>query len=298
MISCPQKSEFSADQPRVPSPYEELVIYYFEGHYRPAGEILRDSFIGHWQEDNCCFLFFSVPAEDAIEQILKSQSQLVYVDRYCMSYSQWHGERVTTFRHGKLRVMPPWECGRENDRSAAGVLDILLDPGVVFGTGTHPTTRDCLAALELACNRGLPARVLDLGTGTGLLALAAARLGCSKIVAVDRNLLAAQTAERNVRRNQLADRILVVQGKAEDFVHLPVDLVLANIHYDVMVRLLRSDGFRSHRAFILSGLLCSQAQEVAETLTQLGAIIYKRWDHEGIWFTFYGELRPDVTRSI
>jgi ribosomal protein L11 methyltransferase len=168
---------------------------------------------------------------------------------------------------------------------------------LVFGTGTHPTTRDCLAALELACSRGASARVLDLGTGTGLLALAAARLGCSKILAVDSNLLAAQTAERNVRRNRLVDRILVVQGKAQDFVDLPADLVLANIHYDVMVRLLRSDGFRSCRQFILSGLLRSQAREVAETLAQLGAIIYKRWDHEGIWFTFYGKLPLDVTRA-
>jgi ribosomal protein L11 methyltransferase len=215
-----------------------------------------------------------------------------------MSYSQWQGERVTTFRQGKLRVIPPWECGRKSSRCGSGVLDILLDPGVVFGTGTHPTTRDCLAALELACSRGVPATVLDLGTGTGLLALAAARLGCSKILAVDSNLLAAQTAERNVRRNQLADRVLVVQGRAQDFVGLPADLVLANIHYDVMAQLLRSDGFRSCREFILSGLLRSQAREVAETLAQLGAMICKRWDHEGIWFTFYGQLRPDVTGAI
>ena len=273
MIGCPKKSESITAQPTVPSPYEELVIYYFEGHYRPAGEIVRDSFVGHWQEDNCCFLFFSSPAEDAVAQILKNQPQLVYVDRYCMSYSQWQGERVTTFCQGKLRVIPPWEGDREVSRCGSGTLDILLDPGVVFGTGTHPTTRDCLAALEMACSRGVPATALDLGTGTGLLALAAARLGCSKILAVDSNLLAAQTAQRNVRRNQLADRILVVQGRAQDFADLPADLVLANIHYDVMAQLFRSDRFPNCREFVLSGLLRSQAQEVAQTLARLGAII-------------------------
>jgi ribosomal protein L11 methyltransferase len=295
LISCPGQSESARDQSTAPRPYEELVIYYFEGRYQPAGQIVPNSFIGHWQEDDCCFLFFSGPAEDAVARIVKSQPQLVYVDRYCMSYIQWQGERVTTFREGKLRVIPPWEWSREISLCRSGVVDILLDPGVVFGTGTHPTTRDCLTALQLACSRRAPARVLDLGTGTGLLALAAARLGCSKILAVDSNLLAAQTAARNVRLNRLADRVLVVQGRAQDFVDLPEDLVLANIHYDVMAQLLQSSGFRSCREFILSGLLRSQAREVADTLAGLGATIYKRWDHEGIWFTFYGQLRPDVT---
>ncbi len=89
---------------------------------------------------------------------------------------------------------------------------------MVFGTGTHATTRDCLEALELAFNSHHIESVLDLGTGTGLLALAAARLGCKYILAVDINLLAARTTQRNIRLNQLDDKILAVQGRAEDFV--------------------------------------------------------------------------------
>ncbi len=298
MTSCPEMSRATADPAPLQSPYAELHIYYLAGRYRPTAELTGQSFIGHWQEENCCFLFFSAPAEDFIAQIVKGQAQLRYVDHYCMSYDQWQGGPLATFRQGKFRITPPWECGRQKERGADDALDIVLDPGVVFGAGTHATTRNCLEALELACSRGVPARVLDLGSGSGLLALAAARLGCSKIVAVDINWLAAQTAKRNVGHNQLADHILVVQGKAEDLVHLAAELVVANIHYDVMLRLVRSQGFRGCPKFILSGLLRTEAKEVAEILTQLGATIRRQWAHEGTWHTFYGEFPAHVTRTI
>jgi ribosomal protein L11 methyltransferase len=81
-------------------------------------------------------------------------------------------------------------------------MTILMDPGVVFGTGTHPTTHDCLSALQLAFDRQAVTRVLDVGTGTGLLALAAAKMGRASRVAVDLNHLAAETA-RNAMCNTI-----------------------------------------------------------------------------------------------
>lgn len=181
--------------------------------------------------------------------------------------------------------------------SADGLADklhIVLDPGLVFGTGTHPTTRDCLEALELA---GLSIHfqtVLDLGTGTGLLALAAARLGAERTVGVDLNLLAARTAARNVRLNQLEKRVVIAQGRAEDMIAYPADLVIANIHYDVMRRLIGTGGFLAKKHFILSGLMRSEAKDIAAGLARHPVKILRQWTHDGIWHTFYGKTEQEV----
>jgi ribosomal protein L11 methyltransferase len=174
--------------------------------------------------------------------------------------------------------------------TSSGKALSILDPGLVFGTGTHPTTRDCLDAVELAVRETTPQVVLDLGTGTGLLALATARLGCKINLAVDLNLLAAKTAAKNVRLNDLEGRVTVVRGYAEDFIVFPADLLIANIHYDVIKKLIRAESFASKKRFILSGLLRSEAKQVRIELERLPAKILKSWTHEGIWHTFYGKF--------
>ena len=174
----------------------------------------------------------------------------------------------------------------------------MLDPGLVFGTGTHPTTRDCLEALETAaCSKQIKT-VLDLGTGTGLLSLVAARLGSKRVVAVDLNLLAARTAARNVQLNQLEDRVVIVQAKAEDVIAYPADLLIANIHYDVMRRLISAKGFLDKKRFILSGLLRSEAKDVADRLARYPVKILEHWAREGIWHTFYGKMERDGSYNL
>ncbi len=185
--------------------------------------------------------------------------------------------------------MPPWEVTEDRVSSFTDKLPILLDPGLVFGTGTHPTTRDCLEALELAADSMKISSVLDLGTGTGLLALAAARLGGERIVGVDLNLLAARTARRNVWLNQLEDRIVIAQGRAEEMITYPTDLLIANIHYDVMHDLINSKGFLAKERFILSGLMRSEAKHIANTLQRYPVKILKQWTQDGIWHTIYGK---------
>ena len=251
-------------------------------------EIQQQCFIGNWEEDNFSFLFFSDPVPEEIKKLLRSQPHLTYMDSYHMSYEQWQGAILTSFDHGCFRVIPAWEsdaAGRHAPQS------IILDPGLVFGTGTHPTTRDCLDAVELAVCKKTPEVVLDLGTGTGLLALAAARLGCKINLAVDLNLLAAKTAARNVRLNNLENRVAVVQGYAEDFIKFPADLLIANIHYDIIKKLIRTESFAAKKRFILSGLLRSEAKQVRIELECLSAKIIKSWTPEGIWHTFYGEIK-------
>ncbi len=269
------------------APRQDLFIYYLKGRLKTASGMFQNNFLGNWQEEDDSFLFFSSPASRQVQNLLYQQRQLSYVDSYEMSYDQWLGEVFDTFDHGKFRITPIWESGK--GQSGDEKVEILLDPGLVFGTGTHPTTRDCLEALEAAACSEEFKTVLDLGTGTGLLSLAAAGLGSRRVVAVDLNLLAARTAVRNVKLNQLEDRVVVVQGNAEDVIAYPADLVIANIHYDVMRHLINAEGFIEKKRFILSGLLRSEAKDVADRLSRHPVKILKQWTRDGIWHTFYGK---------
>jgi ribosomal protein L11 methyltransferase len=235
-------------------------------------------------------LFFSSAADRQIDRLLQAQPHLKYVDHYRMPYRQWLGEKFTTFEHGAFRIVPPWELDEGRVDSAQDKLPIILDPGLVFGTGTHPTTRDCLEALELAAASIRLSTVLDLGTGTGLLALAAARLGGDRIVGLDLNNLAVRTAMRNVRLNGLEERMLIVQGRAQDMITYPADLLIANIHHDVMHRLISNRGFLAKKRFILSGLMRSEAKHVVHILRRYPVKILKQWTQDGIWHTIYGRV--------
>jgi len=276
-------------------PCSDLYIYYLQGHVRPEDEKFDHAFIGNWQEDGFSFLFFSRPAERQIEDLLNRQAGLTFLDKYHMSYEDWHGGSLAPLSIGSFYIVPPWLSAEAPGDPFQKKKNLILDPGVVFGTGTHPTTFDCLQALERVCGAEDVNAAIDLGTGTGLLALAAARLGCRKVLAVDSNYLAARTARKNSRLNQVQDRILVVQGKAENFMDISADLMIANVHYDVMRRLVASPGFMANKYFILSGLLRSQAEDVRLSLDNYPVRILNSWSHDGIWHTFLGSTNANNT---
>jgi ribosomal protein L11 methyltransferase len=267
-------------------PYNQLFIYYFQGRLISKAESFGDSFIGNWEEGDSSFLFFSEPADARIDQLLSAQQQLILEDRFCMSYDEWHGEPVNPFRAGRFLIMPPWRLVD----AAADEIPIILDPGVVFGAGTHPTTRDCLEAIKNLWDNEAVESSLDLGTGTGLLAIAAARLGCQQNVAVDNNFLAAKTARKNIALNKLNDHVRVVCGRAEDVLDWNVDLLIANIHYDVMRKLIVRQGFLKKKWFILSGLLRTETTKIEMQLSQKPVTIIEKWVRDGVWHTLFGKV--------
>ena len=265
-------------------PYQELHIYYIQGRVRPS-RILDGcaGFIGNWEEEGDSFLFFSLPAEGVVTALLTAQPRLAWLDTYQMSYDDWQGGAIRPLTVGRLHIAAPWHPLTVGDEDRT----ILLDPGVVFGTGTHATTQDCLTALQLAMDREPVRRVADLGTGTGLLALSAAHLGAREVVAVDLNHLAVRTARNNVGLNHMQARIVVVQGNAMNFMDLNADLMVSNIHYAVMRKLITTPGFFTHKQYVLSGLLRSQAKEIENLLRRCSTILQK-WERDGIWYTYWG----------
>jgi len=279
----------------MPCPYAELFIYQLEGRLDPQTVIEAGAYLGHWQEEGSAFLFFSAPMPSVVDAVLRWQPHLRLIDSTHMPYDQWQGaagiEQV-----GRFHIVAPWHAAPA-EATEAGQIPILLDPGLVFGAGTHPTTRDCLTALELAADCGRPKAVMDLGTGTGILALAAARRLQARVLAVDLNFLAARTAARNVRLNRLEDRILTAQARAEDAVDGPADLVVANLHGQAMLRTMEAPGFRRKRWFILSGLMRSDAKEARRRLSVLGIATREEWIRDGVWHTYYAENRSPLEPS-
>ena len=255
----------------------------------PEGE----EFVGNWEEDGQSFLFFTQASPKSIRDLLKSQPQLKLQDEYRMSYEEWHGGPIQPLRIGDILVSPPWMTMTDDENlqteTSGETVNILLDPGVVFGNGTHPTTHHCVEALDILSSMDRLDTVLDLGTGTGLLAIVAAKLGCRRALAVDLNLLAVHTAKKNIELNHLNEKVLAVQGNAKNFVDLPSDLVISNIHYEVMEHLIGSNGVLHNKYFILSGLLRNQAPQIESLLYQYHVAIIKKWAHEGIWYSYLGK---------
>lgn len=173
------------------------------------------------------------------------------------------------FRAGSFEVLPVWELPDERPPDDPGLL--VVDPGRAFGTGTHETTRLCLSALEARAAAGPLRRVLDVGTGTGLLAVAAAKLGASFVVGTDNDPEASAAAQRHAALNGVS--ICVVQGDGgRPFRAGSFDVVLANLMAPLLlerqpeiVSLLPRDG-----TLILSGLLDTDVAEVSAAYRSLG----------------------------
>lgn len=184
-----------------------------------------------------------------------------------------------TIRVGKrIVIKPSWEKFEPEQ----GDKVIEIDPGMAFGTGYHPTTQLCLKLLEKYMRPR--ATVVDFGTGSGILALAAARLKASLVIAFDMDSVAVQAARENVVRNDLQEVIEVHQTDNPKFINLRVDIVVANLIADIIIananamsNLLRPGG-----VLITSGIIRERQIEVEQALRNVGFDIIET-PHEGEW---------------
>jgi ribosomal protein L11 methyltransferase len=193
-------------------------------------------------------------------------------------------EHYHPFRVGqRIWIRPSWydedEKGEEPDRVV--LMDdivLVLDPGMAFGTGLHPTTQSCLRALEEIVESG--DRILDVGTGSGILAIAALKLGATTVVGVDTDELAVRTAVANATQNQVDDRFEVWQGDLSSVNEREFDVVLVNILAPVIIGLLRDGQLMANVTesgrLVLSGIINSQVADVEEAVAFAGANVVEK----------------------
>lgn len=167
----------------------------------------------------------------------------------------------------RMTIKPVWE---EYQQKSPDEVIIEMDPGMAFGTGTHPTTILCLRALEKYLQPG--DRVFDVGTGTAILSIAAVKLGAEHVLAMDLDEVAVRSAQANTELNGVDEKITVRQNNLLEGVDGPVDLVVANILAEIIVRF-TDDVYRVLKpegTFIASGIMEAKAQEVKNAMAASG----------------------------
>jgi ribosomal protein L11 methyltransferase len=181
----------------------------------------------------------------------------------------------------RLVIRPSWR------RHSAAPDDVVLalDPGMAFGTGLHPTTRLCLAALEGVADRGAldGRRVLDVGCGSGILAIAGVRLGAASALGLDTDPLAVEATTANARRNRIGDRIRAREGSLPSG-DGPFEIVLANLIASLLVRLasdLRAE-LSPGGTLLASGIFADRETEVHDVFGAAGLRVTDRLA-EGDW---------------
>jgi ribosomal protein L11 methyltransferase len=182
-------------------------------------------------------------------------------------------------RAGRLTIAPSWL-----DVSKGSDLVIRLDPGMAFGTGLHPTTRACLALLQMV--EPMPDAVLDVGTGSGILALAALRLGARRAVGYDTDTLAIEASTANAQANDLSDRFEARHETLPETADERFPLVVANLVAAVLIDL--GPRLAAHTSsggtLIASGIIESRSDEVESALSDTGFEVID-WITEGDWVT-------------
>jgi ribosomal protein L11 methyltransferase len=185
-------------------------------------------------------------------------------------------------RVGRLVVRPAW---REYEATAEEVI-ISLDPGMAFGTGQHPTTRMCMQGMQDVMKPG--DHVLDLGSGSGILAIAAIAFGASTVLATDTEEMAVKASIENVALNGMQDKITVREGSMDAVGNDgPFDLVFANINAAAVISLASAIASEMKPgAWLFAGGVIAEREESARSALEAAGLRIERVMQNGDWRTF------------
>lgn len=186
----------------------------------------------------------------------------------------------------KIVVKPSWEDYEKQE----GDLIIELDPGMAFGTGTHETTSMCIRELENYVDE--TKTVFDIGCGSGILAIAAAKLGAKEVVGGDLDEVAVKVSKENCEINHVSDQVVVKHGSLLEVVDSKADVIVANIIADI-IKILAKDinkFLKEDGVFIASGIILAKIDEVCQALEENGFEIVKV-ERLGEWSAIVSKLK-------
>ena len=253
------------DEGEVPPPQSLIVRAYFPEDERvDVTKTQLETALGHMN--------MMYPMPDPVYRVIKEED---WAEAWKTHY---HPLRIGK----RLLIRPLWiEIDPEPDD-----IVISLDPGMAFGTGTHPTTQLCLEALEDLVQPGQ--NILDLGCGSGILSIASAKLGASKILGLDLDPVAVSATQENATANGVADKITAIPGSLDSIVHSArrFDFVVVNILAKIILEMTQNhlgDVVRPGGLAIFSGIIETQVEEVEKALRQTGLVPYAR-RQQGDWF--------------
>jgi ribosomal protein L11 methyltransferase len=191
----------------------------------------------------------------------------------------WQHHFHTTELGKNLRIVPEWEEVLDD-----GKINIIINPGLSFGTGGHFTTKFCLEALEEACAAFDPETMIDAGTGSGILSIAAIKLGLPNVIAFDYDPVCVDQCNTNAARNGIEGKIHFFQADVLEpgWNAKPADIVCANILTSVLLEAAPLIKRATKKRMLLSGIREIEADAVADTFIQLGCREISR-DGDGKW---------------
>ncbi len=258
---------------KIPESYQELLI----------GQLALLPFAGFTQEDQqlTCTVekkLWNAALERRLRYVLSRfqhefpdadilfSTSTIYEQNWNARWEQSAGIVEATDR---IVIKPSWKKLRKRDK---GKIILHIDPKMSFGTGHHETTRLCLVLIQRYLRKGMT--VLDIGSGTGILAVASVKLGASKATGIDQDPWAVQNAKENVKRNTVTGRVTIRKGGLEALPRKTFDMIVSNIdlqtNLESFPRFLRK--LRENGLLILSGLLAGDVQKLLDSLEKRNAI--------------------------
>jgi ribosomal protein L11 methyltransferase len=238
----------------------ELFVYECWGSRAPRVEPCFEGYLGLWPVPPFYYLFADRQVLSLVTGWLLGQPDWTLRDTYTLDYDQWQQGGHESCDIGSFRIVKqessenPWDPDRI----------IRLQPGLVFGSGLHPATQACLQVIDRYEHQFRGAKVIDLGTGTGLLAIACGRLGASRVVAVDYNPMAIRETRANIVLNGLEGVIQPVLALGLTAFTTAADWLIMNLEYPALTQVLRDGRWSSYPKVLVSGFLLAQWEELQE----------------------------------
>lgn len=234
---------------------KKLVVLECIGDGFPEREPSGDGYLGFWPEPPYYYVFFDGEPDLEFASWLNSENWILRYT-YRLGYDQWQQSFPRTHSIGPFRILCTGGLG--NSEKQEEDLCIVVEPGVVFGSGLHGSTQGCLLSMAEICKEHEIRSAVDMGTGSGILAIAAAMLGVERVVAIDNNPMAAKVALKNIRRNRVEDHVHVIIGDSLRLLRKPSDLLIMNLGSPSLEVLLNTTECLAYRFVLASGFLADQ----------------------------------------